>query len=44
MNTSLERFKGNNPTVEIEEDAEHYVIRNMWEDPTFMCRFEKERI
>jgi hypothetical protein len=41
MNESLEKLKKNNPSISYIEETEHINIENLWDDKTFMCRFEK---
>ena len=37
----MKNFKKNNPAIEIVKETDHVNILNMWNDDTFMCRFDK---
>ncbi len=41
MDKSLEQFKKANSLIEIVEETEHINISKLWNDNTFLCRFNK---
>ena len=41
-NTSLEKFKLHNPSIEITEEDEYLILENLWSDDTFILRYEKD--
>ncbi|AHM62819.1 hypothetical protein D770_22870 [Flammeovirgaceae bacterium 311] len=42
MDQALESFKKLNSNINIVEETEHVNITNLWNESTFMCRFQKD--
>ncbi|RBQ02996.1 hypothetical protein [Pedobacter miscanthi] len=40
MKNNLDKFKKNNPNINLVSETEHINIENLWSDSTFMCRFK----
>ena len=43
MHKTLQNFLGINTNVRIKEETEHINIENLWNDETFICRYDKNQ-
>ena len=41
MNSNIAAFKVSNPSVEIEEKDNKYILKKLWNDDSFVCVFKQ---